>query len=77
MDPTLCDHCPGTPIINAVDCENCTDYYEIKIYDNADCTGEPIYVNGPGVPENCEDGDPNLFGYFTDQGNVQIHPENN
>jgi uncharacterized repeat protein (TIGR01451 family) len=77
IDPALCTHCPGTPIINAVDCENCTDYYMIRIYDNTTCTGDPIYVNGPGVPANCGPADPKLGGYFTDKGNVQLHPENN
>jgi hypothetical protein len=77
VDPTLCDHCPGTPIINADDCENCTDYYEIKIYGNAGCEGDPIYVNGPGTPGNCGLDDPKLGGYFTDKGNVQMHPDNN
>jgi hypothetical protein len=77
-----CEHCPGTPIINAADCPNCTDYYMIKIYDTADndgsfCTGNVIYVNGPGAPDNCEANDPQLGGYFTDRGNVQMHPDKN
>lgn len=73
-----CTHCPGTPIVNEFDCPNCTDYYMIQIYGNADCSGTPIYINGPGVPENCTDPtDPHLDGYFTDKGNVQMHPDNN
>lgn len=73
-----CAHCPGTPIVNATDCPDCTDYYMIRIYGNADCTGTPVYVNGPGVPGNCTDpGDPQLDGYFVDKGNVQLHPDNN
>lgn len=78
-----CTHCPGTPIINAADCPSCTDYYMIEIYDSAAndgslCTGNIIYVNGPGVPENCTgDTDPQLNGYFTDRGNVQLHPDKN
>ncbi len=73
-----CTHCPGTPIINATDCPNCTDYYMIRIYGNAECTGSPIYVNGPGVPGNCTNpGDPQIDGYFVDNGNVQLHPDNN
>jgi len=74
----LCTHCPGTPIDNMTECPNCTDYYMIRIYGNAECTGDPIYVNGPGVPANCMNpGDPQLDGYFIDTGNVQIHPDNN
>ncbi len=77
-----CTHCPGTPINNAVDCPNCTDYYMIEIYDSpandgSFCTGNIEYVNGPGVPENCSDTDPQLGGYFTSRGNVQIHPDKN
>ena len=78
-----CTHCPGTPIINVSDCPNCTDYYMLKIYDTAAndgsfCTGNIIYVNGPGVPENCTGpNDPDLGGYFTDRGNVQLHPDKN
>jgi len=65
---------------------NCTDYYEIKIYDTAahdaagNCTGTLIYYNGAGST-NCNpgppDNDPSLVGYFTRSGNVQMHPENN
>jgi hypothetical protein len=82
-DTTQCTHCPGTVINNAEDCPNCTDYYMIEIYDSAandgvNCTGTLIYTNGPGVPENCtEFGDPQLNGYFTDKGNIQLHPDNN
>lgn len=78
-----CTHCPGTPIVNALDCPNCKDYYMIEIYDTPAndgniCTGNIIYVNGPGAPENCtEVGDPQLGGYFTDRGNVQLHPDKN
>ena len=77
VDPSLCTHCPGTTIVNEVDCENCTDYYMIKIYGNAQCMGDPIYVNGPGVPANCGPDDPALGGYFVGFGNVQMHPDNN
>jgi len=80
-----CTHCPGTPI-EPGDCMNCTDYYEIKIYDTAahdaagNCTGTLIYYNGAGST-NCNpgppDNDPSLVGYFTRSGNVQMHPENN
>ena len=80
---TPCTHCPGTPI-EPGDCVNCTDYYELLIYDSAAydtdgyCTGNVIYYNGPGVPGSCTDpNDPHLFGYFTRAGNVQMHPENN
>jgi hypothetical protein len=78
-----CTHCPGTPIINAADCPSCTDYYMIEIYDSSandgnSCTGDILYVNGPGVPENCMGAsDPQLKGYFTDRGNVQLHPDKN
>lgn len=78
-----CTHCPGTPV-EFPDCKNCTDYYEILIYDSAaydtdgHCTGDVIYYNGSGVPANCTDpNDPHLFGYFTRSGNVQMHPQNN
>lgn len=77
-----CTHCPGTPI-EPGDCVNCTDYYEILIFDSAahdaagKCTGNLIYYNGPGAPQNCTVGEPNLFGYFTRSGNVQMHPPNN
>lgn len=78
-----CTHCPGTSV-EFPDCKNCTDYYEILIYDSASydtnghCTGNVIYYNGPGVPANCTDpNDPHLFGYFTRSGNVQMHPQNN
>lgn len=77
-----CTHCPGTPIEEG-DCVDCTDYYEIKIFANAEndgqeCTGDLVYVNGPGVAENCTAGeDPTRLGYFTRSGNVQMHPQNN
>ena len=83
-----CEHCPGTPIENGnpddltsrSDCRDCTDYYEIKIYDSADhgdcgCTGNVLWVNG--LPHsNCASGDPQLEGFFTRSGNVQMHPDN-
>lgn len=80
---TPCTHCPGTPIAPG-DCVNCTDYYEIKIYDTAShdvatgkCSGNLIYQNGTNSL-NCTDAqDPQLVGYFTRAGNVQMHPENN
>jgi len=78
-----CTHCPGTPIINAADCPSCTDYYMIEIYnssanDGTVCTGNILYVNGPGLPKNCKGAsDPQLNGYFTDRGNVQLHPDKN
>lgn len=77
-----CTHCPDTPIDEG-DCVDCTDYYEIKIFDTAatnaegECAGALIYTNGPGAPQNCAVGDPIRFGYFTRAGNVQMHPENN
>ena len=80
-----CVHCPGTPIVNGnpddpnsrSDCRDCTDYYEIKIYDSADhtvcgCSGNVLWRNGSSA--NCGD---NLTGFFTRAGNVQMHPENN
>ena len=70
-----CTHCPGTTI-NNTDCINCTDYYEIRIYGNEQCTGSPIYINGmPPDPVLCP-GSP-FVGYFTRSGNVQMHPDNN
>lgn len=77
---TPCTHCPGTPI-EPGDCVNCTDYYEILIYDSAahdatGCLGNVIYYNGAGSA-NCGPGDPDLRGYFTRSGNVQMHPGNN
>lgn len=78
-----CTHCPGTPIVNGDDCPNCTDYYMIEIYNSAanngtNCTGSIIYTNGPGAPDNCTGPtDPQLNGYFTDRGNVQLHPDKN
>lgn len=63
-----CTHIPGTPIDNATDCMNCTDYYEIRIFGNAECSGAPIYVNGnEALPSP-------LGGYFITSGNVQMHP---
>ena len=62
-----CLHVPGTPINNATDCMNCTDYYEVRIFGNTDCTGDPIYANGdPSLPSP-------LGGYFITSGNVQMH----
>jgi hypothetical protein len=76
-----CTHCPGTNIDQS-DCVNCTDYYEIRIYDSSShdsitgtCEGNIIYTNGPGVA-GC-DLPPLHFGYFTRAGNVQMHPQNN
>lgn len=63
-----CPHIPGTVINNATDCVNCTDYYEIRIYDNLDCSGTPIYVNGDSSLPTP------LGGYFIRSGNVQMHP---
>ena len=78
-----CTHCPGTSV-EPGDCVNCTDYYELLIFDSAAydaegrCTGNVIYYNGPGTPDSCTDpNDPHLLGYFTRSGNVQMHPENN
>lgn len=83
-----CEHCPGTPIVNGVptdlesrsDCRDCTDYYEIKIYDSADhtvcgCIGNVLWVNGSLDTLRCAD--PQLEGFFTRAGNVQMHPQNN
>jgi len=86
-----CEHCPGTTIVNGdpddlenrSDCRDCTDYYEIKIYSSADyedcgCTGEVLWVNGLVDTERCgAGGDPQLEGFFTRAGNVQMHPDNN
>lgn len=80
-----CEHCPGTPIVNGdpddlenrSDCRDCTDYYEIKIYDSAEpgdcgCNGNLLWWNGSSA--NCGD---DLMGFFTRAGNVQMHPDNN
>lgn len=62
-----CEHCPGNMIINydpvtgRNDCEDCTDHYEIRIYDSsaiiADktrCEGNLLWTNGPLVSHpNC------------------------
>lgn len=85
-----CEHCPGTPIVNGdpddlfsqSDCRDCTDYYEIKIYGSAEhddcgCTGEVIWMNGSPDTGRCGSGDPQLEGFFTRAGNVQMHPDNN
>jgi hypothetical protein len=66
-----CTHVPGTPITEA-DCENCADYYEIRIFGNTDCTGTPIYINGLDTSKPAPTG-----GYFITDGNVQMHPDNN
>jgi len=83
LSTTPCDHCPGTPIGDEA-CTDCTDYYEIKIFDSAardvttgKCLGSLIYYNGSGPSEGCEMGDPTHVGYFIRSGNVQMHPENN
>lgn len=68
-----CTHCPGSQINNATDCGNCADYYEIKIFGNTTCTGNPIYVNGAPPDSTLCPG--NTFqGYFITDGNVQMHP---
>lgn len=85
-----CEHCPGTPIVNGdpddlnaqSDCRDCTDYYEIKIYDSAahddcGCTGNVLWVNGSPDTVRCGPGDPQLEGFFTRAGNVQMHRDNN
>ena len=84
-----CEHCPGTsivhydPVTGQNDCEDCTDYYEIKIYKDAGydeveckCTGDVLWVNGSVVDPNCGTEDPKHTGFFTRAGNVQIHPAN-
>jgi hypothetical protein len=85
IDPTACSHCPGTVIGNDPDCENCTDYYMIRIYDSPafdpdthDCTGNLIYFNGAPSYDVCNQvGDPLLDGYYVRAGNVQMHTDNN
>lgn len=85
IDPTSCSHCPGTVIDNDPDCEHCTDYYMIRIYDSAgydpdtnDCTGNLIYFNGAPSYDVCnQPGDPLLDGYYLRNGYVQIHTDNN
>jgi hypothetical protein len=86
IDTTACSHCPGTPIGNVPDCENCTDYYMIMIYDSPDyddagdnCLGDLIYVNGAPSYDICDAdaGDPLLPGYYVRAGNVQMHTDNN
>jgi len=84
IDPTSCSHCPGTVIGNDPDCEHCTDYYMIRIYDSAaydpdthDCTGNLIYFNGAPSYDACnQPGDPLLDGYYLRNGYVQIHTDN-
>jgi len=84
-----CAHCPGTEIVEP-DCTDCTDYYEIEIYDSPDhnivtgeCLGNLIWQNGDEVSTNCTGGEPYVApfapyeGFFTRAGNVQIHPDNN
>ena len=85
IDPTSCSHCPGTPITNDPDCEHCTDYYMIRIYDSPDydpdthdCTGNLVYFNGAPSYDVCnQPGDPLLDGYYVRAGNVQMHTDNN
>ena len=88
-----CEHCPGTLIVNGdpedpdylekrSDCRDCPDYYEIKIYDSDGyddkyrCTGNVLWENGLPHP-NCAAEDPQLKGFFTRAGNVQMHRDNN
>jgi hypothetical protein len=84
-----CTHCPGTAIVEP-DCTNCTDYYEIEIYDSplhdeeeGECLGNLLWRNGDEGSPNCS-GSPVFVapfapyeGFFTRSGNVQIHPDNN
>ncbi|MDF1552130.1 MAG: hypothetical protein P1P84_03660 [Deferrisomatales bacterium] len=85
-----CEHCPGTPVVNGdasdlttrSDCRDCTDYYEIQIFDSPAndgrvCLGNRIWVNGQPDTVRCGAGDPQLDGFFTRAGNVQMHPDNN
>jgi len=87
-----CTHCPGTEIENyepEEDCKNCTDYYQIVIYDTYDpdpatgnCRGDVLWVNGEPIDE-CPDSSfvaphpPYDAGFFTRAGNVQMHPDKN
>ena len=90
-----CEHCPGTQILNGdpydltsrSDCRDCTDYYAIKIYDDAShdagtgrCTGSLLWKNGE-ESQNCTGGiivAPFVpyEGFNIRAGNVQMHPDN-
>jgi hypothetical protein len=66
-----CEHCPGTTINDGPkdqenDCRDCTDYYEIRIYDSAEvkndvdgnpfrCAGSVLWTNGFPTP-GCDSG---------------------
>jgi hypothetical protein len=82
VDP--CTHCLMTAIENDPDCDDCTDFYQIVIYDSTnsdpltgECSGNPLWWNGSPI-SGCPDAAVMHRNLRTIRaGNVQMHPNNN